>query len=47
MYICMLHFHLCIISLLHLCIIDCICIICHSDVFSQMLDHHDMLEMRL
>jgi hypothetical protein len=32
MYICMLHFHLCIISCLHLCIIDCICIICHRDV---------------
>jgi hypothetical protein len=32
MYICMLHFHLCIISCLHLCIIDCICNICHRDV---------------
>jgi hypothetical protein len=28
MYICMLHFHLC----LHLCTIDCICIICLRDV---------------
>jgi hypothetical protein len=27
MYILMLHFHLCIISYLYLCIIDCICII--------------------
>jgi hypothetical protein len=32
MYICMLHFHLCIISCLHLCIIDCSCIICSRDV---------------
>jgi hypothetical protein len=32
MYICMLHFHLCIISCLHLCIIDYICKICHRDV---------------
>jgi hypothetical protein len=32
MYICMLHFHLCIISCLHLCTIDCICNICHGDV---------------
>jgi hypothetical protein len=32
MYICMLHFHLCIILSLHLCIIDCTCIICHRDV---------------
>jgi hypothetical protein len=32
MCICMLHFHLYIISCLHLCIIDCICIICHIDV---------------
>jgi hypothetical protein len=32
MYICMLHFHLCIISWLHRCIIDCICIICSRDV---------------
>jgi hypothetical protein len=33
MYICMLHFHFCIISCLHLCIIDCICNICHRNVF--------------
>jgi hypothetical protein len=32
MYICMLHFHFCIISCLHLCIIDCIYNICHRDV---------------
>jgi hypothetical protein len=32
MYICMLHFHLCVISCLHLCFIDCICIICSRDV---------------
>jgi hypothetical protein len=32
MYICMLHFHLCIISCLHLYIIDCIYNICHRDV---------------
>jgi hypothetical protein len=32
MYICMLHFHLCIIPCLHLCIIDFICIICHRGV---------------
>jgi hypothetical protein len=32
LYICMLHFYLCIISCWHLCIIDCICIICHRDV---------------
>jgi hypothetical protein len=32
MYICMLHFHLCIISCLHLCIMDCICNICRRDV---------------
>jgi hypothetical protein len=32
MYICMLNFHLCIISCLHLCIRDCICNICHKDV---------------
>jgi hypothetical protein len=32
MYICMLHFHLCIISCLHLCITDCICIICYRYV---------------
>jgi hypothetical protein len=32
MYICMLHFHICIISCLHLCIIDCICNICIGDV---------------
>jgi hypothetical protein len=32
MYICMLHFHLCTISCLHLCIIDCICNICYRDV---------------
>jgi hypothetical protein len=32
LYICMLHFHLCIISCLHLCNIDCICNICHRDV---------------
>jgi hypothetical protein len=32
MYICMLHFHLCIISCLHLCIIDCICNIFHREV---------------
>jgi hypothetical protein len=32
MYICMLHFYLCIISCLQLCIIDCICNICHRDV---------------
>jgi hypothetical protein len=32
MYICMLHFLLCIISCLHHCIIDCICNICHRYV---------------
>jgi hypothetical protein len=37
MYICMLHFHLCIISCLHLCIIDYICIICQEMCFSHML----------
>jgi hypothetical protein len=31
-YICMLCFHLCIISCLHLCIKDCMCNICHGDV---------------
>jgi uncharacterized membrane protein YeiB len=32
MYICMLHFNFCIISCLHLCIIDYICNIWHGDV---------------
>jgi hypothetical protein len=32
MYICMLHFHLCFISCLHLCIIVCICNVCYRDV---------------
>jgi hypothetical protein len=32
MYICMLHFHSCIISCVHICIIDYICIICFRDV---------------
>jgi hypothetical protein len=32
MYIYILHFHLCIISCLRLCIIDCIYNICHRDV---------------
>jgi hypothetical protein len=32
MYICMLHFHLCIISCFHLCIIDYMCDICLGDV---------------
>jgi hypothetical protein len=33
MYIRMSHFHFCIISCLHLCIIDYICNKCHIDVF--------------
>jgi hypothetical protein len=32
MYICMLHFPSCTIPCFHLCIIDCICHICHRDV---------------
>jgi hypothetical protein len=49
MYICMLLVHVCIISCLHLCVIDYICIICHRDLLLlyASFDHHDMLDMRL